>query len=89
MIKYYEAQYGIVSQVVLEQTIRDVIEKNRHLTMGNIIMKANMKLGGLNYIIKDQHKLSVHNRDAEKKLCNLNLFCVLSRPESGGMFLFD
>ncbi|KAI1719139.1 piwi domain-containing protein [Ditylenchus destructor] len=48
-VKFAERQYGIVSQCVTLSTVLNVLRKNQRVTMQNIVNKANVKYGGLNY----------------------------------------
>lgn len=53
LIKLYERKYGIATQDLKHSTVKKIIEKNQIRTLGNIILKSNVKKGGLNYDLKN------------------------------------
>lgn len=49
-LKLGEVEFGIVTQHIWAENIRKTVEQpNRKMTLINIIMKSNLKLGGVNY----------------------------------------
>lgn len=55
-IKLYERQYEITTQDLKQSTVKKVIERNQIRTLGNIILKSNVKKGGHNYDLKNTIK---------------------------------
>ncbi|KAE9416566.1 hypothetical protein Angca_007488 [Angiostrongylus cantonensis] len=60
-IKLLEVQYQIVSQEVKAGTVTAVVLKNQNQTLDNVISKINQKLGGVNYNIVLDSRLSEKN----------------------------
>jgi len=50
-MKYIEQKTEVVTQGVKISTVKNVIFKDRFLTLANIIHKTNVKMGGQNYTI--------------------------------------
>lgn len=56
-IKYCERKYGIVTQNVTTNVAADaagISGPPKRLTMENLVNKANVKMGGLNYFVGNQ-----------------------------------
>uniref|UniRef100_A0A914DM11 Piwi domain-containing protein n=1 Tax=Acrobeloides nanus TaxID=290746 RepID=A0A914DM11_9BILA len=51
-MKLLECQYEIVTQDLNSKTMDNVVGKRQRLTLENVLMKTNMKLGGLNHSIR-------------------------------------
>lgn len=51
-----ERKYGIVTQDIKKSIASAVINKGKWQTMENIILKTNIKMGGINYIILGDEK---------------------------------
>uniref|UniRef100_A0A0N4U3I1 Piwi domain-containing protein n=1 Tax=Dracunculus medinensis TaxID=318479 RepID=A0A0N4U3I1_DRAME len=56
LIKAMERKYGIVTQDIKKSIASAVINKGKWQTMENIILKTNIKMGGINYIILGDEK---------------------------------
>lgn len=50
LLKFCEIEFGIITQHIWSENVRKSVEnQNRKMTLINIIMKSNLKLGGINY----------------------------------------
>uniref|UniRef100_A0A0N5BV46 Piwi domain-containing protein n=1 Tax=Strongyloides papillosus TaxID=174720 RepID=A0A0N5BV46_STREA len=59
-IKLFERIYGVTTQDIKHGTVKNVIFKKQFKTLDNIIMKTNVKVGGLNYqLINSERQLIV------------------------------
>jgi hypothetical protein len=56
-MKHFEIASKIVTQHLWSQTVNDVVKKNRHITLENVIMKTNEKLGGTNFMVASSQAL--------------------------------
>ncbi|KAK6038611.1 hypothetical protein COOONC_23884 [Cooperia oncophora] len=53
LMKRLEAQYGVVTQHVSSQTLTKAIgQKGAFMVLGNLCLKMNLKLGGINHCLK-------------------------------------
>ncbi|KAE9551210.1 hypothetical protein FO519_005577 [Halicephalobus sp. NKZ332] len=50
MLKLVESHHKIITQHVTEEVVRKVVEKNQNITLNNILLKFNVKNGGINYV---------------------------------------
>ncbi|KAH7727238.1 WAGO-2 protein [Aphelenchoides avenae] len=76
IIKWAETQYGFITQDTRVKTAQDVV-KGKPMTLENIVNKANVKLGGLNYT------LSSNDARADLILTD-NLFIGFGAKHPGG-----
>ncbi|KAH7723531.1 WAGO-2 protein [Aphelenchoides avenae] len=51
-MKMYEQMFDVITQGVRMKTVSDVVRNGKSQVMENIVNKANLKLGGLNYEVK-------------------------------------
>ncbi|CEF70078.1 Protein argonaute-2 [Strongyloides ratti] len=60
-IKLYERKYNVTTQDLRQNTVKNVIFKKQYKTLDNILMKTNIKVGGLNYnLINSEMELIVN-----------------------------
>ncbi|RCN50346.1 piwi domain protein [Ancylostoma caninum] len=53
LMKRFEAQYGVVTQHVSQQTLMKAIgQKGAFMVLGNLCLKLNLKLGGVNHNLR-------------------------------------
>lgn len=50
-MKAIEQKTEVITQGLKISTVKDVVAKNKFLTLENIVNKTNVKMGGLNYNI--------------------------------------
>ncbi|TKR69644.1 hypothetical protein L596_021779 [Steinernema carpocapsae] len=50
-MKYFERETEIITQDLKMQTVVNVVQQNKRLTLENIVNKANIKNGGINYVV--------------------------------------
>lgn len=62
--KLIERENEVIIQDMRMSKAGDVVNKNKHLTLENVINKTNVKLGGLNYSVVD----------AKKRLVEIHVF---------------
>ncbi|KAK5974904.1 Piwi domain-containing protein [Trichostrongylus colubriformis] len=62
LMKRLEAQYGLVTQHVSSQTLNKAIgQKGAFLVLGNLCLKLNLKLGGVNHHLRVSDQFSSSN----------------------------
>jgi len=49
-LKHFELRSKIVTQHLWQQTVFNVVQKNQQITLENVVMKTNEKLGGTNFM---------------------------------------
>ena len=50
MLKLVESLYKIITQHVTEEIVKKVVLQNQNVTLGNVLLKFNIKNGGTNYV---------------------------------------
>lgn len=61
-LKLCESKYGVITQHIWADNVRKCVENpNRKMTLINIIMKTNLKLGGINYDLRTSQTFSRAN----------------------------
>ncbi|VDO50564.1 unnamed protein product [Haemonchus placei] len=62
LMKRLEAQYGLLTQHLSVQTLNKAIgQKGAFMVLGNLCLKLNLKLGGINHILKTCDQFSSSN----------------------------
>uniref|UniRef100_A0A914BXC5 Piwi domain-containing protein n=1 Tax=Acrobeloides nanus TaxID=290746 RepID=A0A914BXC5_9BILA len=77
LMKYFELN-GIITQDLKAQTASNVVSKGQNQTMENIVMKTNMKLGGLN------HAVTISNPELVRMLGKEVLYIGFGTNHPGG-----
>uniref|UniRef100_A0A915ECS8 Piwi domain-containing protein n=1 Tax=Ditylenchus dipsaci TaxID=166011 RepID=A0A915ECS8_9BILA len=78
-LKLYEREYSIVTQAIRYGTLMNMIQKGQPLTLQNIVNKANIKMGGLNY------SLSLGSVSAREVLGTGTLYIGFGMNHAGGI----
>jgi len=56
-LKHFELRSKIVTQHLWQQTVFNIVKKNQQITLENVVMKTNEKLGGTNFMAISSHLL--------------------------------
>ncbi|KAI6228653.1 hypothetical protein M3Y99_01205900 [Aphelenchoides fujianensis] len=62
VLKHFEIGSKVVTQHLWANTVFNIVTKNQMVTLENVIMKTNEKLGGTNFTLKTANKFAQDNR---------------------------
>lgn len=77
LLKFFESKYGVLTQHIWCDNVRKCIENpNRKMTLINIIMKSNLKFGGVNYDLRTSQAFSRANPRINYDIVYVNYLCL-------------